>query len=67
MVLWRVLLVNSSKVKSHVFDNMPASHQALLIWAQKQTGETLETIHCDGGNKDTWRRVTSIRKERAPS
>lgn len=37
--------VVAGKVKSRVFDNTPAGHKALLTWAQKQTGEALETIH----------------------
>lgn len=35
----------TGKVKSRVFDNTPAGHQALLEWSQRQTNEELEAIH----------------------
>ncbi len=35
----------SHKVKSKVFPNTPAGHQALLAWAAKQTGRAIKELH----------------------
>lgn len=43
-ILWLKDVV-TGKAKSRVIDNTPAGHKALLVWAQQQTGEALETIH----------------------
>jgi transposase len=36
----------SLKVKSKVFPNTPAGHQALLTWLEKQTGAAATELHC---------------------
>ena len=36
----------SLKIKSKVFPNTPAGHQALLAWLEKQTGAAATELHC---------------------